>query len=252
MLYKYWCCYLFLFTIILSCASSAVEKQEEKILVSRTYPENCDTIGKMKTSGQNYKKAIHSMKKNAEKKNANFIMLNSESTTILGGTELHAELFRCSNIKNQLSLLKQKALTGIEKKSSAGRLRLAVMPFKANQGISRNEAIYITERIRSGLISQGGYDVLTNDQIRTMIDMLSMRQLFNSDTCTNCEIDVGKALKCDAMVVGIVSTAFDQITITVRLLDVERQKYIYAVDLQVKTREEIPEAVKELISKLVQ
>lgn len=129
-----------------------------------------------------------------------------------------------------------------------GKQRVAVMDFKRNAGITAVEAKYLTDKVRNGLIKTGLFDVVTNDQIATMLKMEEMRQAFGTECeSKNCQINLGRALECRYVVVGDIQHAFKEYSVAVKILSVTDQKYIHAEEITVADKNRLPEASQKIV-----
>jgi TolB-like protein len=120
------------------------------------------------------------------------------------------------------------------------RERIAVMQFEAGKKIRPAEAEYITERIRVALIKTEKFDVVSNDQIGYV------------DSCSaeTCLAAVGRALGCTHMVVGKIDHAFDQYTLSAKILDVAGKKYLKAEEITIEKKEAIAASSGKLVESL--
>ncbi|MDH5721266.1 MAG: hypothetical protein OEZ13_11735, partial [Spirochaetia bacterium] len=130
--------------------------------------------------------------------------------------------------------------------------RIAVIPFKHGGGITKEEALYLTDKVRNALIASKAYDVISNDQIETMMQVEAQKQGVGSGSCSSekCMIDLGNALESEKMLVGSASGAFGEYSISAKILDVVTQQYEEAADLSIADKSEFPQAAKELVSKI--
>jgi hypothetical protein len=129
------------------------------------------------------------------------------------------------------------------------RPRVAVMPFEAGNDISKPEAGYLTDLIRTGLIKNGKFDIISNDQLEQMLKTKQQKQQVGSGSCTSekCIIDLGNALECEKMIVGGAAGAFGEFTINVKMLDVVKQKYDMAESVTIKNKNEFPDAARRIV-----
>ncbi len=124
--------------------------------------------------------------------------------------------------------------------SLVARERIAVMQFEAGKKIKPAEAEFITERIRIALIKTEKFDVVSNDQIGYV------------DSCSaeTCLAAVGRALGCTHMVVGKIDHAFDQYTLSAKILDVAGKKYIKAEEIIIEDKAAITASSGKLVENL--
>jgi len=131
-----------------------------------------------------------------------------------------------------------------------GAERIAVMPFSHGKNISNDEASYITERVRIALIKTEQFDVVSNDQVSTMLKTLGERQSLGDCTSDDCFIKVGKALECRYMLVGKIDNAFGEFSVSGKILNIAEQKYIKADEVTIKQKDAIPESSRVLVDNL--
>ncbi|MDH5720815.1 MAG: hypothetical protein OEZ13_09410 [Spirochaetia bacterium] len=130
--------------------------------------------------------------------------------------------------------------------------RIAVMPFENGEGVTKGEAKYLTERVRTELIKTGLFEVISNDQIETMMKTQEKKQGIGPGSCNTeqCIIDLGNALECEKMLVGSAQGAFKEFVINGKILDVVSQQYEGAEDETINNKDEFPEAARRMITKL--
>lgn len=124
------------------------------------------------------------------------------------------------------------------------------MPFEYGKKITTAEADYITERVRVALIKTEKFDVVSNDQITTMLKTVEKRQQLGTCTSEACIIEVGRALDCSYMLVGKIDNAFGEYTVSGKILNVAEQKYVKADEVTIKQKDAIPESSRILVDNL--
>ncbi len=130
---------------------------------------------------------------------------------------------------------------------SAEKMRLAVMEFKAD-GVSRSQAIRISELIRTEIIHSGKYIVLE----RTQMDMILREQGFHQagifdDTSA---ARAGKILSTQKILVGTVMRLGSSIIISGRIVDVEKGIAEHGAQEAAATEDELLATVTSLCEKL--
>ncbi|MDH5721220.1 MAG: hypothetical protein OEZ13_11505 [Spirochaetia bacterium] len=130
--------------------------------------------------------------------------------------------------------------------------RIAVLPFENGEGVTAGEAKYLTERVRSSLISSGRFEVISNDQIENMMKIESKKQGIGPGSCNTekCLIDLGNALECEKMLVGTAMGAFGEFAINGKILDVVSQQYEKSVDVRIDNKSKFPDAAQEVVNKI--
>ena len=100
------------------------------------------------------------------------------------------------------------------------QVHIAVTDLDRRGGIDSNEIQIISDRLREDLLKTGEFRVME----RSMMDKLLREQSFTQASGCNgseCQIQMGKLLGVDAMVVGSAGKIGKMYTISVRLLDIE-------------------------------
>jgi hypothetical protein len=133
-----------------------------------------------------------------------------------------------------------------------GNIRVAVMPFRAGPGLSQPEAVYLTNLVRTALIKLGKFDVVSNDQLQTMLQTKQMIQKIGRGSCTTkqCIIDLGNSLECEKMFVGYAEGAFGEYALSLKMVDVVKQKYEVAEDIRITNKKKFPNAAVRIVNKL--
>jgi TolB-like protein len=133
-----------------------------------------------------------------------------------------------------------------------GKQRIAVMNFRINSGITKEEAQYITDTIRTGLIKTDMFDVITNDKIDEMLKMEGMRQALGTECeSKDCQINLGRALECKYVVVGSIQHVFKEYSISVKILNVSDQRYLHAEEITVGEKNKLPDAARKVVELIV-
>jgi len=138
---------------------------------------------------------------------------------------------------------------------------IAVMPFELideQHELAPATAEYgrldvITTRLRSELQSRGLYRVLDSAAARPMIDELRARQ--NLRDCNGCELDIGRALKADRVLLGWVQKVSNLIlNINIRVEDVATGAVVLqkSVDIRGNTDDSWRRGIDALVSDMVE
>jgi hypothetical protein len=112
---------------------------------------------------------------------------------------------------------------------------------------------FITRRLRSELQSKGLYRVLDIAPAQPMIDDLRARQ--NLHDCNGCELDIGKALKADRVLVGWVQKVSNLIlNINIRIEDVTNGAVVLqkSVDIRGNTDDSWRHGIDALVRDMVE
>jgi len=97
------------------------------------------------------------------------------------------------------------------------RINVAVLDLEG-RGVSALEAATLTDRLRSELVSVGGFQIVERGQM----EMLLQEQGFQQTGCTSaeCAVEVGKLLGVKKMISGSIGKIGALYTVDVRLFDV--------------------------------
>jgi hypothetical protein len=138
---------------------------------------------------------------------------------------------------------------------------IAVMPFElideqhelAPATVEYGRLDVITTRLRSELQSRGLYRVLDSAPAQPMIDELRARQ--NLRDCNGCELDIGRALKADRVLLGWVQKVSNLIlNIDIRVEDVATGAVVLqkSVDIRGNTDDSWRRGIDALVSDMVE
>jgi hypothetical protein len=138
---------------------------------------------------------------------------------------------------------------------------LAVLPFElideqhelAPAHVEYARLPVITRQLSDALQSNGLYRVLDTGAARPMIDDLAARQ--NLRDCNGCELDIGKALKADRVLVGWVQKVSNLIlNINIRIEDVSSGATVLqkSVDIRGNTDDSWRRGVDALVRDMVE
>ena len=98
---------------------------------------------------------------------------------------------------------------------------MAILDFQA-LGISQNDAVVLTSRLRSLLVQSGPYTVIEREQ---MIKILQ-EQDFQMTGCTSseCAVEIGQILSAQLILTGEIGKLSNYVTLDARIIDVETSK----------------------------
>ncbi len=98
-------------------------------------------------------------------------------------------------------------------------LLIAVIDFEA-KSVSRQDAVRVSEWLRSELINTGQFKVIE----RSAMSAILKEQSFSMSGCTDtaCAVQVGKLLSAKKMLVGTVESWNNKVFINGRIIDVEK------------------------------
>jgi hypothetical protein len=133
---------------------------------------------------------------------------------------------------------------------------LAVLPFElideqhelAPANLEYERVRVITRQLGDELQSKGLYRVLDTGPVQPMIDELAARQ--NLRDCNGCELDIGRALKADRVLVGWVQKVSNLIlNINIRIEDISTGAVVLqkSVDIRGNTDESWRRGVDALV-----
>ncbi|HNE84119.1 MAG TPA: CsgG/HfaB family protein, partial [bacterium] len=105
-------------------------------------------------------------------------------------------------------------LFGQDKKPS-----IAVLDFKASEGLTRGETATLTNRFRGILVQTEAFNVVEQEK---MNEILKAQDFSMSDACNTaeCAVQVGQLLGVERMIAGDIGKIGDVFTIDLRLIDV--------------------------------
>jgi TolB-like protein len=118
-------------------------------------------------------------------------------------------------------------LTVLSAQEPKSKLTLAVLPLEAKGGISPNEAVTLSDRLRTELVNLGYFIILERGKMSEILE----EQGFNMSGCVSseCAVEAGRMLGVRLMVSGDVGAVGKVITVDVRMIDVETGKILRAV-----------------------
>ena len=129
------------------------------------------------------------------------------------------------------------------------KISIAVSDFLA-QGISKDEAAIITNRVRSELTKTGVFTVVERGQMEAILK----EQGFQQSGCTTdeCIVEVGQLLNVKQMVAGSIGKIGSILTINARVIDVATGRIIKTVDSDCKCKIEelLTKTTKDIAEKL--
>jgi hypothetical protein len=133
--------------------------------------------------------------------------------------------------------------------AAAEKLTLAIMDFEARD-VPRSDAVKVSELIRNELINSGSYILIE----RAQVDKILKEQGFQATGCTDvsCAVQMGKLLSARKILVGSIMKLGDNITITGRIVDVEKGINDFGEKVTVANRNDLIDGVEQFCSKLTE
>ncbi len=111
-------------------------------------------------------------------------------------------------------------------------------------GVSASDAAVIADMLRGELFNTGSFNVIEK---RNMEQILA-EQAFQQTGCTtqHCAIKLGKLLNVQAMVVGSFGKLMERYIVSIRVVDVESGKVMYADKAKGETVDQIDRELKDM------
>ena len=124
--------------------------------------------------------------------------------------------------KYPLCLLFCFALFAFSKAQDDGKLRIAVIDLNHTGGLSQEEAITLTNRLRSRLVITNAFTVLERGQMEVILK----EQGFQNTGCTSteCAVEMGKLLNVQRIVSGSIGQVGKIYTVDISLIDIQTAK----------------------------
>lgn len=98
---------------------------------------------------------------------------------------------------------------------------VAVLDLDALGGVSKDEALIITNRLRANLLKTGKYRILERAKMGEILKEQGFQESGLCDT-TACSVELGRLLAVNRILSGSVSKIGNTYTLSIRLLDVEK------------------------------
>lgn len=126
---------------------------------------------------------------------------------------------------------------------------IAVLDFKP-QDVSAADATFVSEFFRQDLVMSGEITVVE----RSNLEQVLTEQGFQQTGCTeqDCAVQIGKMLNISSIIIGSFGRLLDTYQITIRLIDVETGKIIYADNETCYSSAKLKNATKKLADRLVE
>ena len=98
-------------------------------------------------------------------------------------------------------------------------IRIAVLDFSTSGGLSKMEAVTLTNRLRSMLVKTNAFVVLERGKVKEILIEQGFQQL--GCTTTECAVEVGKMLNVQKIVSGTIGKLGRTWTMDISLIDIE-------------------------------
>ena len=121
-----------------------------------------------------------------------------------------------------LCLLLCLGLISFSKAQDEGKLRIAIIDLNHTGGLSEEEAITLTNRLRSRLVITNAFIVLERGQMEVILK----EQGFQNTGCTSteCAVEMGKLLNVQMIVSGSIGQVGKIYTVDISLIDIQTAK----------------------------
>ena len=108
-----------------------------------------------------------------------------------------------------------------KRKESSQKINVAVWNFDS-QGVSKTEALTISQRFRSKLVETKIFNVVEKGRMEEILN----EQGFQMTGCTSaeCMVDAGKVLNVQKMITGLIGKVGFTYTLDIRIIDIESAK----------------------------
>jgi hypothetical protein len=128
--------------------------------------------------------------------------------------------------------------------------QIAVLNLEA-VGVSQNESITMTDRLRSELVNSGAFTVIE----RSKMDEILQEQGLQQTGCTSdeCAVEIGKLLNIRLICAGSIGKVGALYSVSLRMIDVESSKILFTVteDCRCPVEEVLTSSMKNIADKLV-
>ncbi|MBI4977621.1 MAG: hypothetical protein HZC28_09070 [Spirochaetes bacterium] len=103
---------------------------------------------------------------------------------------------------------------------------VAVMDLVPGSRISAAEAVQLSDLIRNAFVEEKAFTVIE----RTQVDKIFKEQELQMTGCTDkdCQVEIGRMLSANKMIIGTVAKADERVTISLRLVSVESSETLIA------------------------
>lgn len=133
--------------------------------------------------------------------------------------------------------------------SAQNRPLLAVLDFET-ESFSKSEMVAITSLITSDIFQSGKYDIIDAEQRNLILDEIE----FSYSDCADerCQIEVGKMLSADLIVVGNISRLGSWLILSCKILEVKTTQTVAIANGRYRNIDQFIENVSGLTSQLLQ
>jgi len=129
--------------------------------------------------------------------------------------------------------------------ANSKKIRIAVMDFAPKGQIKPSEARQISEIIRNEIVGSLCFDVVERSQVNRMLGEASLQMTGITDSASI--IRIGRMISVKQLIIGTVGKLYGKVIITLRLVNAETGKNIFASTLY-STKESVFDDIKNIVS----
>lgn len=134
--------------------------------------------------------------------------------------------------------------------SAERTVKIAVFDFQVtSQSVLKDEALTLSDYIRSSFVQTGAYDVITRNQLKEILDEYKFQMTGLSEGSN--AIRLGNILNVKNAVVGTVGKFGNTYIINIQILNLETGKYLNADSVTADSMDNVFEQVKEKVNSIV-
>ena len=125
---------------------------------------------------------------------------------------------------------------------------LSIIDLQA-KGVSKNNAMTVTDLIRSDLIDSGRFLVIE----RSQLDIVLKEQGLQQSGCTDnsCAVQLGELLSANKILLGKVNQLDSAVIITVRIVDIEKGLAEFSSSEKSRTMDGLDVTTRQFVDKLI-
>ncbi len=127
--------------------------------------------------------------------------------------------------------------------------RLVVMDLGGRQGVTADEAGFVSELIRTGMVKTDLFVVVDRQSISKVLQEQALHQ---SGACsdTSCTVKIGQLLAANKMMTGSVIKIGTRISVNVNIIDVEKASIDFADSQSADSIERVDDAAQQLSERI--
>ncbi len=133
---------------------------------------------------------------------------------------------------------------------SEKKVRIAVFDLETQSGISKSDALAISDTLRAEIVKTEAFEVIQRKQLEKILQEAKFQVAgLTSEEDKNHRVELGKLLNVNMAIIGSINNVFDKISINIFMIDLVSGKNIMA-ETETCSKDMVFEKIKEIAGEI--